>query len=179
VVNTLLLRPLPVGNPGQLVKLYTLDTRSGKQPNSYLNFVDYAKDNAVFSAVSAYQFVALGLTKGGETSNIFGQLVNGNYFSMLEVSPALGRGFLPEEDTKPDGHPVVVLNHRFWQKLGGDPGIIGSSLTLNGHSFTVVGIAPPHFNGTDVGVAPDLWVPMAMHGGSDRPGPSGLRIVAR
>jgi predicted permease len=164
VVNTLLLRPLPVGNPGQLVKLYTLDTRSGKQPNSYLNFVDYAKDNAVFSAVSAYQFVALGLTKGGETSNIFGQLVNGNYFSMLEVSPALGRGFLPEEDTKPDGHPVVVLNHRFWQKLGGDPGIIGSSLTLNGHSFTVVGIAPPHFNGTDVGVAPDLWVPMAMHG---------------
>lgn len=162
VVNTLLLRPLPVGKPDQLVQVYTLDARNGKGPNSYLNFLDYARTNQVCSSVAAYHFAPLGLTTNGETTNIVAQSVSGNYFSLLEVNPVLGRAFLPEEDTTPNAHPVVVLSHRFWRKLGGDADAVGTTLTLNGRRFTIIGVAPPSFIGTDVGVSPDLWVPMAM-----------------
>ncbi|MFL6568731.1 MAG: ABC transporter permease, partial [Chthoniobacterales bacterium] len=129
IVNSLLLRPLPVAHPEQLVQIYTLDARNGKAPNSYLNFLDYAKINDVFSGIAAYQFVPMGLTNAGETTSIFAQMVSGNYFSLLGVTPKLGRGFLAEEDKVPESYPVVVLSHRFWKKLGGDQNIIGSALT--------------------------------------------------
>lgn len=165
IINTLLMRPLPVGHSQRLVQAYTKDPHlDGRAPTSYLNFVDYAKDNTVFSAMSAYTFAPMGMTRGSETLNVLGLLVSGNYFDLLEVRPVLGRGFLPEEDTSPNGHPVAVLNYNFWRKLGADPAVIGSTVNLNGRAFTVVGVAPRTFTGVDVGVAPDLWVPIAMHG---------------
>ena len=91
------------------------------------------------------------MTRGGETSNVLGQLVSGNYFDLLELRPFLGRGFLPEEDTTPNGHPVAVLSYKFWKKLGGDRNIIGDTITLNGRAFTVIGVAPPGFTGIDIG----------------------------
>ena len=164
IVNMLLLRPLPIGNSENVVQVYTVDTHFvGRSPNSYLNFIDFSKQNTVFTGMAAYSFVGLGMTRSGETSNVLGQLVSGNYFDLLEVPPVLGRGFLPEEDTKPNGHPVAVVSHKFWKRLGGDSGIIGSTLALNGRSFTVVGVAPPKFTGIDLGVAPEVWIPMAMH----------------
>lgn len=164
IVNTLLLRPLPVGHSEQVVQVYTTDSHiNGKQPNSYLNFEDYRKQNTVFSAIAGYTFAGMGMTRGAETLNVGGLLVSGNYFDLLQVQPVLGRAFLPEEDSTPNGHPVAVLGYKFWKKIGGDAGIIGSTITLNGHIFTVIGIAPPNFNGVDVGFAPDMWVPMAMH----------------
>jgi predicted permease len=164
VVNALLLRPLPVGHPEQLVQMFTVDPRIGQQANSYLNYRDYAEQNSVFDGLAAYQFASMGMTVDGETTNIFGQLASGNYFSVLQVPAALGRTFLPEEDTTLNGHPVVVLSHKFWKKLGADPAIVGSIVTLNGRPFTVIGVAARSFTGTDVGVAPDLWAPMAMRG---------------
>jgi predicted permease len=165
IINTLLMRPLPVGHSQQLVQVYTKDPHlDGRAPTSYFNFVDYAKDNTVFSGMSAYTFAPVGMTRGNETLNVFGQLVSGNYFDVLEVQPVLGRGFLPEEDTSPNGHPVVVMNYKFWRKLGADPAVIGSTVTLNGRAFTVIGVAPKTFTGIDVGASPDLWIPMAMHG---------------
>jgi predicted permease len=165
IVNTLLLRPLPVGHAEQLVQVYTTDTHfTGRQANSYLNFLDYAKQNTVFRGMAAYRFALMGMTRGSDTSNVFGQLVTGNYFDVLKVQPVLGRAFLPEEDSSPNGHPVVVLGNKFWKKLGGDPGMIGSTITLNGRAFNVIGVAPASFTGVDVGVAPDMWIPMAMHG---------------
>jgi len=165
IINTLLMRPLPVGHSDQLVQVYTHDPHlDSRAPTSFLNFVDYAKDNTVFTGTAAYTFAPMGMTRGNETLNVLGQLVSGNYFDLLEVRPVVGRGFLPDEDTSPNGHPVAVLNHKFWRKLGADPAIIGSTITLNGKAFTVVGVAPATFTGVDVGVAPDMWVPMAMHG---------------
>jgi macrolide transport system ATP-binding/permease protein len=164
IVNTLLLQPLPVGHADRVVQLYTTDSHiTGKQANSYLNLEDYRKQNTVFSSMAGYTFASMGMTRGSETLNVGGLLVNGNYFDLLEVRPVLGRAFLPEEDSAPNGHPVVVLGYKFWKKIGGDTGIIGSTITLNGHAFTVIGVAPPNFNGVDVGFAPDMWVPMAMH----------------
>lgn len=164
VVNTLLLKPLPVGRAQQLVKVFTTDTHlRGNQVNSYLNFLDYRKDNTAFSGMAAYGFAGMGMTRGDETLNVAGLMVSGNYFDVLDVQPMLGRGFLAEEDSTPNGHPVAVLGYRFWRKLGGDTGIIGSTITLNGRAFTVIGVAPPRFTGVDVGFAPDMWVPLAMH----------------
>ena len=164
IINALLLRPLPVGHAEQVVKVFTIDNHiPGNQSTSYLNFQDYEKQNTVFSAMSAYTFAGVGMTRGNDTLNVGALLVTGNYFDLLQVKPSFGRAFLPEEDSTPNGHPVVVLGYKFWKKLGSDPAIIGSQVTLNGHSFTVIGVAPAAFTGVDVGFSPDLWVPMSMH----------------
>ena len=170
IINTLLMRPLPVGHSEQLVQVYTKDPHmEGRNPTSYPNFVDYARENTVFTGMSAYTFAPMGLTRGNETLNVLGQLVSGNYFDVLQIRPFLGRGFLPEEDTSPNGHPVAILNYRFWKKLGADPAVVGSTVTLNGRAFTIIGVAPQTFTGIDVGVSPDVWLPMSMHGWA-RPG---------
>jgi macrolide transport system ATP-binding/permease protein len=164
IINTLLLRPLPVGHSEGVVKVFTTDNHiPGNQSTSYLNFQDYAKQNTAFSSMAAYTFAGIGMTRGTDTLNVGALLVSGNYFDLLQVKPYLGRTFLPEEDSTPNGHPVVVLGYSFWKKLGADRGIVGSQATLNGHSFTVIGVAPAAFTGVDVGFAPDLWVPISMH----------------
>src|SRR5438874_9985058 len=164
IINALLLRPLPVGHSEEVVKVFTTDNHiKGNQSMSYLNFQDYAKQNTAFSSMAAYTFAGMGMTRGTDTLNVVGLLVSGNYFDLLQVKPHLGRTFLPEEDATPNGHPVVVLGYSFWKKLGADPAIVGSPITLNGHSFTVLGVVPAAFTGVDVGFSPDLWVPISMH----------------
>src|SRR5215472_3482841 len=164
IINALVLRPLPVGHSEEVVKIFTTDNHiKGNQPSSYLNFQDYAKQNTAFTSMAAYTFAGMGMTRGTDTLNVVGLLVSGNYFDLLQVKPHLGRTFLPEEDSTPNGHPVVVLGYAFWKKLGGDPAILGSPITLNGRSFTVIGVAPPAFTGVDTGFAPDMWLPVTMH----------------
>jgi len=164
IISALVLRPLPVGNGQGVVKVFTTDNHiPGNQSTSYLNFQDYAKQNTAFSTMAAYTFTGVGMTRGKDTLNATCLLVTGNYFDLLQVKPSLGRTFLPEEDSTPNGHPVVVLGYSFWKKLGADPTLVGSEVTLNGHSFTVIGVAPAAFTGVDIGFSPDLWVPMSMH----------------
>src|SRR5438552_6292107 len=164
IINALVLRPLPVGHCVEVVKVFTTDNHiKSNQSTSYLNFQDYQKQNTAFTSMAAYTFVGVGMTRGSDTLNVTGLLVTGNYFDLLQVKPSLGRTFLPEEDSTPNGHPVLVLGYKFWKKLGGDPTIISSQVTLNGHSFTVIGVAPAAFTGVDVGFDPDIYVPMSMH----------------
>lgn len=164
IINALVLRPLPVGHSEEVVKVFTTDNHiKGNQSTSYLNFQDYEKQNTAFTSMAAYTFVGAGMTRGSETLNVNGLLVSGNYFDLLQVKPSLGRTFLPEEDSTPNGHPVVVLGYKFWKKLGGEPTIVGNQITLNGHSFTVIGVAPAAFTGVDVGFDQDIYVPMSMH----------------
>jgi macrolide transport system ATP-binding/permease protein len=164
IVNALLLRPLPVGHSEQVVKVFTTDNHiKGNQPSSYPNFQDFERQNTAFTSMAAYTFAGMGMTRGTDTLNVTGLLVSGNYFDLLQVKPALGRTFSAEEDSTPNGHPVVVLGYTFWKKLGGDRAIAGSTITLNGRAFTVIGVAPASFTGVDVGFAPDVWVPISMH----------------
>ena len=164
IINALVLRPLPVGHSQEVVKVFTTDNHiKGNQSTSYPNFQDYEKQNTAFTSMAAYTFVGVGMTRGSDTLNVNGLLVTGNYFDLFQINPSLGRTFLPEEDSTPNGHPVVVLGYKFWKKLGGEPTIVGSQVTLNGHSFTVIGVAPAAFTGVDVGLDPDIYVPMSMH----------------
>ena len=102
--------------------------------------------------------------RAGEGETIRAALVSTNFFSILGVQPALGRGFLPEDDRGATAAPVVVLSHALWQqRLASDPSIVGKTLTLNGRNYTVVGVAPAAFTGLVIGFSPDVWTPMGMH----------------
>jgi len=164
LVNTVLLRPLPVRQPEQLVQIYgTLHGGADYTIQSYLNYTDYRDRNEVFSGVLAYRFAPLSLSHGGANERVWGYLASGNYFDVLGVQPVLGRGFLPEEDRTPGSHPVVVLSYGCWQRrFAADPSIVGRAIALNGHKFTVVGVAPEKFLGTEIAYAPEMWVPMMM-----------------
>jgi predicted permease len=165
VINASLLKPLPVGEPGRLISVFTTDVKNpGNLPTSHLNFQDYRDQNQVFSGLLAYTFAALSMTRGEKTEPVFGLVVSGNYFDVLGVKASRGRTFLLEEDKTPGAYPVVVLSHDLWQRsFGGDPNLIGKTISLNRHDFAVVGITPEGFTGTDLGPGPDMWVPMMMH----------------
>jgi predicted permease len=166
MINSLLLAPLPVERPSELVSIFTTDTKNpGPLPVSHYNFIDYRDQNSVFSGVTAYNFAQVNLNKGpGESVQLFGNIVSGNYFEVLGVKFALGRGFFPDEDRTPGANPVVVLSDACWNReFGGDTGIVGQTISLNRRDFTVVGVAPRDFTGLNIGGGPDFWAPMMMH----------------
>jgi len=164
VVNAALLRPLPVKEPDRLVGLYRKIPQDRNHNRfSYPNYLDTRDRNQSFSGLAAYYFTPLNLSGGGQTERLWGKVVSGNYFSTLGVEFTKGRAFLPDEDRTPGAHPVAVVSHGLWQRrFGGDPNLIGNTVTLNGQGFTIVGVAPASFRGTEVGMAPDVWVPMMM-----------------
>ena len=168
VVNALLLRSVPVAEPGRLAAIYIRDAQNPAMlaaPLSHLNWKDYREQARSFSGILGYDWAPMSFAKGGaEATLVVGQLVSENYFDLLGIRAARGRVFMGEEATKPGAHPVAVVSHHFWrQQLGGDPGAVGRTITLNGSAFTVIGVAPESFTGTDTGVQPELWVPMAMN----------------
>jgi predicted permease len=128
---------------------------------SALNYRDYRDKNEVFSGLTAHQGIPLNISGGtGDPQQVFGEIVTGNFFDVLGAKPIIGRGFRPEEDRTPGAALVTVLGYGEWQKrFGGDPGLVGRTITLNGQAFTVIGIMPKEFKGTNAIGAPALWVP--------------------
>jgi putative ABC transport system permease protein len=140
---------------------------------SYPEFLDYRRQRpASVDDLIAYTLAPMNMRTDGDPQRVFGELVSGNFFTMLGVRPALGRTFLPDEDTTPNRDAVVVLSHTCWQRrFAGDPSIVGRTLTLNGRAFTVIGVGPQGFHGVEPYLNIDMWVPMMMQpavGGSDR-----------
>ncbi|MGH9665736.1 MAG: ABC transporter permease, partial [Bryobacteraceae bacterium] len=131
---------------------------------SYKDLKDYRTKNAVFSSLAGYTSPRIVTLQAGHASQrMFSELVTGNYFSTLGLQPALGRFFLPEEDSTPGGHAVAVMNYATWQARFGAAGdIVGKTLRINNVVFTVVGVAPPRFIGVNAIFGPDLWIPAAM-----------------
>jgi predicted permease len=164
-INAFFLKGFTVRAPQELVSLYTTDERNpGLLPVSHLNFRDYQDQNQVFSGLACYGFAPASLVLRGEPLQLNGEIVSGNYFDVLGVAAALGRTFQPHEYATPGTHPIIVLGFSFWQtQLGGNPDIIGQSLLLNGHSYTVVGVAPADFKGLNTLNSPDFWVTTASY----------------
>ena len=167
MVNALLLRPLPVVEPGRLVALRPVGTGNHEENDkfSYADLADLRGGAAeVLAGLLGRRFVHAAIGDEGAADVVWGELVTGDYFSVLGVQPLLGRGFLPDEDRTPGEKPVVVLGHHFWQdRFHADPAILGRTIRLNGHAFTVVGVAPPIFTGTQFALGMDFWVPLMMH----------------
>jgi predicted permease len=163
-IDRLLLRPLPVDQPQELVTVVEQMEQGGVSSSfNYPLYLDYRDRNQVFSGLVAYSGVTVNLRATDSSELVKAMIVSGNYFSVLGVKAAQGRTFLPEEDRAPLTHPVAVISQGLWRRrFAADPALVGKTIHLNGHPFTVVGITPAEFRGTIAGVVPDLYVPMMM-----------------
>ena len=156
LLNAVAWRPLPVANPEGLWKI-------GDQ-YPYAAFRALASDDAVLSSVAAAGGVRLNVSiDGAPEPTIDGQLVSGNYFSLLGIRPVAGRAISPDDDRTANGHPVVMLSDEYWaSRFGREPSTIGRVITISGAPFTIIGVTPPGFFGIEVGTAARMFVPILM-----------------
>jgi len=174
MVDWLLLRPLPVKDPGQITVLrlqQNLDILLAT-----LSIPDYrdirGQTTAVFDGLAGYELSLDGLSvDGGKAARVVTNYVTGNFFSVLGIQPALGRLILPAEGNAPGADPVIVLSYSYWkQHLGGDPDIIGKKVSFDGHPVTVIGVAPQGFQGVQSLVSIAGYLPLGMAAITQPPG---------
>src|SRR5271165_583652 len=170
LLDQALLRSLPVGHPEQLVRLRYVGSNTGRinafggdshDYFSYPMYRDLRDRNQVFSGVLANDEVQVGVQWNNQSDLAFGELVSGNYFDVLGVRPAMGRLLLPSDDAAQNSNPVVVLSFNYWKSnFGSDPRVIDQALYINGHPFTIVGVAEPRFHSAIAGYTPKVFVPI-------------------
>src|SRR5258705_12288058 len=150
LVNTLFFAPPAYTKPHEMVQLFSQDKKDPKKFRgfSYPTYLDVREQNTVFSDTMSFNLALIGLGQKGDTRRAFAAVVSSNYFSVLGVPLALGRAFLPEEETPGRNAPVAVASYGYWQKQHLDPGVLGSQILVNGRPFTIVGIAAKDFIGT-------------------------------
>ena len=175
VFNQVLVRPLPIVEPERLVNLKAPPPKPGSTTVgpaggfdgifSYPMFRDLQRGQDVFTDIAAHRNFGVHVAYRGRTVDGQGLLVSRSYFPVLGLAPAAGRLLGPEVDAPIGGHPITVLSHAFWQaELGGEPGVIGDVLVVNGQPLTIVGVAPAGFEGTTFGLRPLIFVPITMRG---------------
>ena len=159
VLNALVLRPLDVPQP---TGLYNVVHKSpGDDNQSYPDYVDFRSKNSTFTDMAAYRFQSAGFTTRDAAYLCWYYRVSGNYFDMLGVQPAQGRFFHASDEHGPNSAPYLVLSHDFWRRhFDSDPKIVGTTVDINKHPFTVIGVAPVTFHGTDLFLWPDFWMPI-------------------
>lgn len=169
IFNYAVLRPLPVSGPEQLVTI----THGGKTESpeqydaniSYPQYLDIRDHNPVFSGMTTFWAAGVLYGHGAHSRSVTDYEVSADYFDVIGVKPFLGRFFAGKEGRVLDSDPVAVVGYKFWKSvLGGDPNILGKTIVLSGHPFTVIGVAPKGFIGTERILAVDLWVPITDHG---------------
>jgi hypothetical protein len=171
LLDQVMLRALPVERPDRLVVLHA----PGPSPGWSMSQSDTAKPlsqpmldglrdrTRAFSGAFGRYRTPIHLSVGGETESVNGDMVSGEFFEVLGLRAAHGRLFTRDDDRTPSGHPVVVLGHAFFERrFGGDTSVVGRVVGVNRHPMTVIGVAPPGFNGIEVGAAVDVYVPVAM-----------------
>ena len=195
LVDRVLIRTLPVVNPGELVLLRSPGPKQGRTSSdgddafcfSYPTYRELKEQSKVFAGLIGEVPFSASIAARGETERAAGELVTGNYFGVLGVPPALGRILTPADDESKGAHPVAVLSHGYWQRrFGGDPSVIDKPVIVNGQSFTIVGVSAKTFEGIQAGRRADLFVPMMMKpqitpfwDGLDDPKDYWLQIVGR
>jgi predicted permease len=165
LVNTAFLRPLPVAEPDRLVALNATSQNGERNLPvfSIPNYRDLRARNDVCAGMIAYRITPISLSDNGVNARLWSYLATGNYFSLLGVKPALGRLFTLEDDQRPGAHPVTVISHESWQRrFGTDANIVGKNILVNGHTYTIIGVTPPGFFGSEIGFRPEFWFPSMM-----------------
>jgi predicted permease len=161
-IDAVLLQPLSgVADPARLVTLETVTSNGEWVTNSYPDFIDFRDHLKLFDGIAVTRPAAFSVGKEDHAERVWGELVSGNYFSVLGVAPELGRVFLPSEsgDT-PGAYPVAVISDRYWRShYGADPAIVGRTIRINQHELTIVGVAAPAFHGSMPAMSFDVWVP--------------------
>jgi predicted permease len=172
--SEILLQPLPVAHPEQLVNLGAPGPIQGSNSCnqagdcdeifSYPMFRDLERANTAFTSVAAHRSFGVNLAMAGQTPiSGTGMLVSGSYFPMLGLRPTLGRLFTRDDDRTIGGHYIAVLDYSYWQnQLGSSPNVVGQKITINGQQMTIIGVAPRGFDGTTLGTKPYVFVPITM-----------------
>ena len=170
--DRVLLRMLPVERPKELVRFVWTGNFSGWASSfggdtsnyfSYPMYKDLRDQNQVFAGILAADRTGVGVSWHNQAENKDAEIVSGNYFQVLGLRPALGRLFTPQDDTAKNANPVVVLGYDYWRtRFGASPDLIGQSVLINGHAFTVLGVAPANFHSAIGGYRPGLFLPISM-----------------
>jgi predicted permease len=159
ILNSFLLRPLPVPQAGRLVQIQ--GPRADSIAMSYPNYSDIRDRNHTFSGIAAIRLARIGFDAIGTAEPLWAYEVSGNYFNTLGAKPLLGRFLEPGDDAAVNGSPTVVVSYDCWKsRFAGDPHIVGRMVRLNKHPYTIVGVSPRNFNGTERLFWPELWVPI-------------------
>jgi predicted permease len=163
LVNALLLKLMPVDDPHSLVFLSRSDDRSGLASSfSYPFFRQLEEAHTLEQAVARASFEP-NVEAGDAAERVSGEMVSGEYFRLLGVRPSLGRLLTQDDNRIPGGHPVAVLSYGYWQRrFGGDAQVVGKPIRVNTHPMTIVGVTPEEFTGLEIGISPDIRVPIVM-----------------
>src|SRR6267143_820084 len=160
VVNALVLRPLPVERPKEFA---FLENAHYGPSHSFPNYKDLRDRNQTFAGLIGYRIAPMELETRDRADRIWGYLATGNYFDVLGVQPAMGHFFKQRDDLHPGDSPYAVLSYNAWQsRFGADPAIVGKTIRINRQPYTVLGVAPRDFHGTELFYWPEVWVPMMM-----------------
>ncbi len=165
LVNGVILRPVVPLRPAEVVNVFTARQNAARdyRPFSYNEFSALRESNDVFADVAAMGFGLAGIGREEEMRRSFVFLTSSNFFSLMGVKPALGR-FYDEAEGRPEANiPVAVASYPYWKKLGGRADLIGKPLTVNGQTYTLIGVTPDGFAGTNALLAPDLWLPLGVY----------------
>ncbi len=163
-VNSALLNPVPgLASPDEVVALTLSSPGENPFAFTYPDIQAMRNGQKSFTGITACNIASMSLSGFGKPERLWGMVATANYFDVLGVRPILGRGFLPEEDLKPGGAPVAVISYRLWQThFGANPNVVGQQVEINQHPFTIVGVTPAVFQGSQTGVRTEIWVPMMM-----------------
>ncbi len=165
LVNVMVFQPPAYQRPAEIVQLFSQDKKDPKnfRAFSYPTYCDVRNQNTVFSGLLAHDDSVVGLGEKGNFRRAVVDIVSSNYFSVLGVLPAYGRPFLPEEEKPGAGVRVVVVSYSYWQKHSRDPSLLGRSLLINGRIYTIVGIMPEGFTGTESVFSREAWLPLGVY----------------
>jgi predicted permease len=163
-INSTLLNPVPgLSRSSEVVSLALSKPDENPFPFTYPDLEAMRDGQQSFTGIAACSFAQMSLKGKSKPQRVFGMLTSANYFDVLGVRPIIGRGFLPEEDTKPGGAPVAVISYRLWQThFAANPNIEGQTIEINEHPYTIVGVTPAEFQGSQTGVRTEVWVPIMM-----------------
>jgi len=165
IVNAILLTPLAIEQPQEIVAVYGTKTNAAgsHDSSSYLDYLDLRAQTESLSGLVAYTNFFANLVLDGRSEMVVGEIVSDNYFEVLGVRPALGRSFTADEFLTEGTHPVAVISDYMWRnRFGSDSAILGKPVRLNGTSYTIIGVVGAEFGGMFPGVTAQLWVPLAM-----------------
>ena len=164
-MNALLFRPVPGTSGEQPLVTIARRNREGERLSASLPYIEHLTSRSrTLSGIAAMTKISLNVNVGDQAVPAYGEMVSGNFFTLLGARPAIGRLLLPEEGRTPLAHPVIVLSHAFWQRsLNGDPDVVGRRVSVNGHPYTVIGVTAEEFRGLSSPVVTDAWVPLMMH----------------
>ena len=166
IINAMLLKPLPIHRPGELVGVYVERTTApgGYRPFSHPNFQDLREQAAAFANLAAHNLTLVGIGDGEATRRVFADAVTANYFETYGVPLALGRAFTASEERPGANLHVAIVSHDYWVREGRRPDILGETILVNAEPLTIVGVAAAGFTGSSVLFRPEVWLPLGLYG---------------